>query len=71
MSTRRANHLLRLLPPIASALLLCGGLAAGLTPPPSAPVPPIRQVNRPATPVESLTHQLEQAYLRDQITGPR
>lgn len=69
MSTPRINRLLGLVQSAALALVLCAGLVAGLTPAPGEPAPLRTMTIRPAAPVETLTHQLEQAYEMDQIAA--
>ena len=61
---------MKLIRAAALALLLSLGLASALTSPPAEPAPSHGDgviEFRPATPAESLIHQLEQAYERDQI----
>jgi len=73
-SRRRPNLLAHTTAYIALALLMTAGLTGGFTPGgPPAPPREERYIEfRPATPEESLRHQLEQAYEMDQIkTGQR
>lgn len=56
-------------PSLALTALLAVGFAYAATPPKAQPSPPRVIHVRPATPVETLTHQLEQAYEMDRITA--
>lgn len=70
--SRRPNLVAHTTAYTALALVLITGLTGGFNPSgPPSPSGDLLIHRRPATPAESLRHQLEQAWLMDEITAGR